>query len=253
MRTATILKAGSAVIALGAAVAVAAFALNNLPLGLSALTIVLAAGFASILVYLRHGARIAATANRARKRAEADLSRSLADLIDKTEKSATAQELRWIRHRLIKLEKTLQQAPQREPAASGSASPSAPATASPADSPAKYLVGIGFPPEHALGGWPISPLLPGELPKVMVTGSVIGVVIDEIAFTHGLWKSLGASHDGYLLSELTSLLKAAERHGMSVVIVRRPETPEHLRFIRRGGSVVDDPTAIPPSIFPRLS
>lgn len=255
MNTTTLLKAGSAVIALGAAVSVIAFTSNNLRLGLSTLTVMLATGFASVLFYLRRNARIAATVNRARKQAEAELRRNVEELVNIANSSATAEELRWVRHRLVTLENTLQQTGPSRPvtlAADPLTLPLAIAATEPTSAPVQHLVGIGLPPGTAVSGLPLSPLLPGGFTSAVLAGPTAGVVIDEIAFTRGLWKSLGPGQDNFLLSQLTTLLKSTAQRGLPVVVVRRPDTPEHLRFTRQAGTVVEDPAEIPSSVFARI-
>lgn len=255
MNTTTLLKAGSAVIALGAAVSVIASALSNLRLGLSALAVVLATGFASVLAYLRRSARIAATVNRARKQAEAELRRNVEELVNIANSSATAEDLRWIQHRHVKRENALQQADQSEPVALAVGpltAPLASAATEPTGQAVNHLVGIGVPPGNLVSGLPVSPLLPGGFTSAVLVGPTAGVVIDEIAFTRGLWKSLGPDQDNYLLSQLTALLKSTSQRGLPVVVVRRPDTPEHLRFTRQAGTVVDDPAEIPSSVFARI-
>lgn len=93
--------------------------------------------------------------------------------------------------------------------------------------------------ETRFGELPSEAVLPGAIPPGATLPVQTLLVIDELGFARGAWKSFGGDFDEFLLAELNSVHRLVRERRVRVFTIRADEAPAHLSFTRSWGVTGD--------------
>ncbi|MFI2570476.1 hypothetical protein ACH473_18615 [Cellulosimicrobium funkei] len=222
--------------------AVTCFALNELPLGLIATVVLIVMGFVVVILNQRRATNLLATQRRQLRARDSEAAHSARGLLETALKieSTLASTIAVIESGRSTGMRGLSRSAV-ELVTDGAMTPSSvQSRMEPHRALDHRLLTVGRPlGEESIAGVATQAVIPGSVPAGPAVDSGSTVIIDEIGFARGLWKTFEGGSDEYLLAELSRLFATVQKKGLHVITIRADRTPAAFTVTRAWGIVVD--------------